>query len=65
MAKTITKTKENHVVIKTTIILSDRIDTEEFDQERLDFEKVKAQNALTQVQVRIVELDNVQIEMNK
>lgn len=65
MAKTITKTEDNHVIIEETVKIPDRVETEEFDQGSLDYKKVKAQEALIQAQARITELDDVQTEMDK
>ena len=65
MTDTITKIKENYVLIEKTTITPDRIDKEGFDRETLDREKTKAQLGLAKMQARIAQLDLVQAEMDK
>ena len=65
MEETITKTEENHVIVEKTITIPDKTEAEEFDQERLDAEKIRAQEELTKAKARIAQLDVVQKEMDK
>ena len=66
MAKTITKLEENHVIISETVKVSDRVETEEFDQKKLDKEIVKAKDKVAYWQARVDLLEGaVQMEMDK
>ena len=65
MADKIIKPEVNHVIIEKIIATPDRIETEEFDQERLDNEKIRAQAAKKKAEARILQLEEVQIKMEQ
>ena len=65
MVDKIIKIAKNYVVIEKIIVTEDRIDTEEFDQERLDIEKIRAQEDKERIETRMSQLILVQKEMDR